>query len=88
MARYPTSRAERIELDIARLKNAEFLAKQAPTRGHLGSTPDGGIDDHDEPGCPACHGSGEGEAMEGRGPDTYTVTVICPECDGHGVAKS
>lgn len=29
MARYPTSRADRIAQDIARQKNAEFLAKQS-----------------------------------------------------------
>ena len=37
-----------------------------------------------EPTCPACHGSGEGEAMEGRGPNTYTVTILCEECGGSG----
>lgn len=36
--------------------------------------------------CPDCHGSGEGEAIEGRGPDTYTVTISCPRCNGTGVA--
>lgn len=36
--------------------------------------------------CPDCHGSGEGTAMEGRGPDTYEVTIICPRCNGTGTA--
>lgn len=44
--------------------------------------------DSTEPTCPDCHGSGEGTAMEGRGPDTYEVTIPCPKCGGSGVADN
>jgi hypothetical protein len=35
--------------------------------------------------CGWCKGSGEGLAMEGRGPDTYEVTIQCEKCGGSGV---
>lgn len=34
--------------------------------------------------CPDCHGSGEGVGMEGQGPDTYEVPIVCPKCNGTG----
>jgi DnaJ-class molecular chaperone len=34
--------------------------------------------------CPACHGSGQGVVMVGRGPDVHEEPCVCEECGGYG----